>query len=89
LSELVQLRYTGELPVTFQHPGIGYVEPQGEFSVAEEDAERFTRRGDVEHADGTSGASSARQDVDTSGGGPSGRRGRSKGTKNDGEAGVP
>jgi hypothetical protein len=42
----VLLRYTGELAVSFN--GAGHVEPQGEFEVAAGDAERFTRRADVE-----------------------------------------
>jgi hypothetical protein len=80
LSDLVRLRFTGEQPVTFHDHGIGWVEPGGEFSVPASEEERFTRRADVERADGGSGASddsSASQDGDTSGAGRSGRRGRS------------
>lgn len=85
MNKLARLRFTGEEPVTFHHPGVGYTEPGGEFTVPEEDAERFTRRADVERVDGGSGASedsSASQDADTSGGGlPRSRAGRKNSTE--------
>lgn len=49
----VRLRYTGELSVIFQHPGVGYVEQNGEFDVPEDEAEAFTRRADIELVSGT------------------------------------
>jgi hypothetical protein len=52
LTELVELRYTGEQAVTFQFPGVGYVEPKGEFSVPPEAVLSFMRRADIEHAGG-------------------------------------
>lgn len=45
-----QLRYTGTRPTTFQEPGVGHVEPGGEFSVPEGRLLSFMRRPDVEHA---------------------------------------
>lgn len=84
-----QLRYTGYQAVTFQEPGVGYVEPNGEFSVDESRLRGFMRRADIEHAGEcpappckcgeepeASDDKSARQDGDTSGGTRSGRRGR-------------
>lgn len=50
MTELVKLRYTGERPVSFLDHGIGTVEKGGEFEVPAEEAERFTRRSDVEFA---------------------------------------
>lgn len=77
-----QLRYTGEQATSFQ-PG-GYVEPGGTLTVDEELLPGFLRRPDVEHSadcpcgnGGASEDSSADQDGETSGGGRSGRRGRS------------
>lgn len=45
-----RLRYTGELATTFQAPGVGYVEPGGEFAVDGDRLRGFIRRADVEHA---------------------------------------
>ena len=45
-----QLRYTGYQAVTFQEPGVGYVEPNGEFAVDESRLLSFMRRADIEHA---------------------------------------
>ena len=49
MSEPVRLRYTGEQAVTFQYPGVGHVEPGGEFSVPAGVLLSFMRRRDVEH----------------------------------------
>lgn len=84
---LHQLRYTGELAVTFQAPGVGYVEPGGPIAVDDDLLPGFIRRADVEHdpecpcgKGDASEDSSASQDADTSGSGRSGRRGRSGST---------
>jgi hypothetical protein len=45
-----QLKYTGELPQTFQTGNVGYVEPGAEFTVDESLLLRFMRRPDIEHA---------------------------------------
>lgn len=45
-----RLRYTGELAATFQEPGVGYVEPGGEFTVGDSLLLGFMRRADVSHA---------------------------------------
>ena len=50
MSELVRLRFTGEQPQTFQYPGVGHVEPGGEFGVPLEVLVSFMRRRDIEHA---------------------------------------
>jgi hypothetical protein len=50
LSDTFRLRYTGEQAATFQQPGVGYVEPQGEFDVPAEALLSFMRRRDIEHA---------------------------------------
>jgi hypothetical protein len=47
-----RLRYTGEQSVSFTTGYVGHVEPGGEFDVPTELAGRFTRRADVEYADG-------------------------------------
>jgi hypothetical protein len=49
-GELVRLRYTGKQATIFSYPGIGEVEPGGEFEVPAGDAERFTRRRDIQLA---------------------------------------
>ena len=49
---MVALRYTGVHPVSFTDHGIGVVGPGGEFRVPAWDAERFTRRPDVDLAGG-------------------------------------
>lgn len=49
-TDPVRLRYTGEQAVTFQFPGVGYVEPGGEFGAPAEAVLSFMRRADVEHA---------------------------------------
>lgn len=49
-TEPVRLRYAGEQAVTFQHPGVGHVEPGGEFDVPAEAVLSFMRRADIEHA---------------------------------------
>ncbi len=49
-NEQVRLRYTGEQAVTFQYPGVGHVEPGGEFSVPVGALLSFMRRADIEHA---------------------------------------
>lgn len=46
----VRLRYTGEQAVTFQRPGVGYVEPGAEFGVPADAVLSFMRRADIEHA---------------------------------------
>ncbi len=50
MSELVRLRYTGGQAVTFQYPGVGHVEPNGEFDVPADVLLSFMRRADIEHA---------------------------------------
>lgn len=74
MSGTVRLRYTGKHATVFMEPGVGAVEPDGEFDVLEAEAERYLRRADVALA---SEDSSASQDADTSGAGRSGKRGRS------------
>jgi hypothetical protein len=49
-NALVRLRYTGTYQKTFMDHGIGQVEEGAEFDVPEDQAERFTRRADVELA---------------------------------------
>jgi hypothetical protein len=44
----VKLRYTGPDTVTFLTAGVGEVEPGAEFTVPDELAEAFLRRGDIE-----------------------------------------
>lgn len=44
----MKLRYLGGAAVTFLSPPIGTVEPGEEFWVSDEDADRMTRRSDVE-----------------------------------------
>jgi hypothetical protein len=46
-----QLRYTGSQAATFQAPGVGHVEPQGEFDVDPSLLLSFMRRRDIEHAE--------------------------------------
>ena len=50
MPDLVVLRYTGEQSVSFLDHGIGQVEPGGTFTVPADDAERFTRRADIQLA---------------------------------------
>lgn len=45
-----RLRYTGDQATTFQAPGVGYVEPGGEFTVDGSLLLSFMRRPDVSHA---------------------------------------
>jgi hypothetical protein len=47
-SERARLRYTGVQATTFHAPGVGHLEPGAEFEVPACDAERFTRRADVD-----------------------------------------
>jgi hypothetical protein len=49
-SEPVRLRYTGVQATTFQTPGVGHVQPGGEFDVPPSLLLSFMRRGDIEHA---------------------------------------
>jgi hypothetical protein len=49
-SDPFRLRYTGEQAATFQQPGVGHVEPGGEFGVPPEALVSFMRRRDIEHA---------------------------------------
>ena len=49
-SDTVRLRYTGKHPQVFTDHGIGEVEEGAEFDVPGDQAERFTRRADVEPA---------------------------------------
>lgn len=51
MNDKVLLRYTGELAKTFLDHCIGQVEPGGTFEVPAGEAERFTRRADVEVAE--------------------------------------
>ena len=77
-DDRVRLRYTGDQATTFPHHGIGEIEPGGTFEVPAGDAERFTRRADVEpEAPEASEAASDTQDGETKGGRRSGGRGRS------------
>jgi hypothetical protein len=46
----VRLRYTGTQATTFQEPGVGHVEPGGEFEVPPGRLPSFMRRADIEHA---------------------------------------
>ncbi len=46
----VRLRYTGTQATTFREPGVGHVEPGGEFGVAPSRLPSFLRRPDIEHA---------------------------------------
>lgn len=50
MSEFARLRYTGKHPKTFIDHGIGEVDEGAEFDVPVDQAERFTRRSDIEHA---------------------------------------
>jgi hypothetical protein len=75
-DEPVRLRYTGDQATTFTHHGIGEVEPGAEFEVPAADAQRFTRRADVELAEASEAASDT-QDGETKGGRRSGGRSRS------------
>lgn len=49
-TSTVRLRYTGKHQKTFTDHGIGEAEEGAEFDVPADDAERFTRRADVEFA---------------------------------------
>lgn len=53
-SDTVRLRYTGSHRKTFTDHGIGELEAGAEFEVPAGEAERFTRRDDIELA-GASG----------------------------------
>jgi hypothetical protein len=46
----VRLKYTGTQATTFQEPGVGHVEPGGEFEVPADRLLSFMRRADIEHA---------------------------------------
>jgi hypothetical protein len=48
-SEPVRLRYTGVQATTFQTPGVGHVQPGGEFDVPPSLLLSFMRRPDIEH----------------------------------------
>jgi hypothetical protein len=45
-----RLRYTGEQATVFQEPGVGHVEPGGEFTVDASRLLSFMRRADIGHA---------------------------------------
>jgi hypothetical protein len=49
-NDLVKLRYLGEHPKTFTEHGVGEVSRGDEFDVPAGEAERYTRRDDVEFA---------------------------------------
>jgi hypothetical protein len=48
-DDRVPLRYTGVQATTFQTPGVGHVEPAGEFEIPLSLLLSFMRRGDIEH----------------------------------------
>ena len=48
-SDRIPLRYTGVQATTFQTPGVGHVEPAGEFEIPLSLLLSFMRRGDIEH----------------------------------------
>lgn len=72
-EDRVRLRYTGDQATTFPHHGIGEVEHNGTFEVPAGDAERFTRRADVEH-DGEAPEAEAQPGSGSSGKPKGGRR---------------
>lgn len=45
-----RLRYTGAQATTFNAPGVGHVEPGGEFDIDPRLLLSFMRRPDIEHA---------------------------------------
>lgn len=49
---MTTLRYTGDGPTTFADFRIGMVEPGDEFGVPDDQAEAYTRRADIEVAEG-------------------------------------
>lgn len=72
MSGTKRLRYTGEVATSFRDHGIGLVEPGGVFEVPAQDAERFTRRSDIEEAPASGAGKRRRPAGDSDSTGPAG-----------------
>lgn len=63
----VRLRYTGEQATTFKTGNVGHVEPQSEFTVPGDLADRFLARPDVQRATGRRSRQAAAAAPETAG----------------------